>query len=97
VKFKLKVARPVTITTTSLKPGKANVNYVATLKAKDGVKAYGWALAPGSSLLPGTLILDPATGKITGTAPAGSVDVNFQVTDALGATDTQMLTLTFNP
>jgi hypothetical protein len=96
VKFKLKVAKPISITTTSLKPGKANVNYAATLKAKDGLKAYAWALAPGSALLPGTLILDPATGKITGTAPAGSVDVNFQVTDALGATDTQMLTLTFN-
>jgi hypothetical protein len=94
VTFKLKVAKPVTITTTSLKAGKAGLNYTATLRAKNGVKPYTWSAPP----LPVGLTLDTATGKITGivTAATGSVDVNFQTTDALGATATQFVTLTFN-
>jgi uncharacterized repeat protein (TIGR03803 family) len=98
VKFKLKVAKPVAITTTVLKPGKVNVNYVAILKAKGGVKAYNWTVE-GTPALPGggTLGVDPATGKVTVTATAaGSVDVTFRVTDAAGGTHTQSLTLTFN-
>jgi hypothetical protein len=94
VTFKLKVAKPLTITTTSLKAGKAGVNYTATLRAKNGVKPYTWSAPP----LPVGLMLDTATGKITGvvTAATGPVEVNFQATDALGATATQLLTLTFN-
>jgi hypothetical protein len=97
VKFKLKVAKPVVITTTSLRAGKVNATYRAPLKAKDGVKAYSWSLAPASPALPGTLVLDPGTGTITGVVnTAVSLDVNIRVTDALGGIDTQTLTLTFN-
>jgi subtilisin-like proprotein convertase family protein len=99
VKFKLKIANPVTIATTALKPGKANVNYSAKLKARDGVKAYSWSL-DGAVTLPGgvPLELDSATGKITVLSPGagGPVNAVFRVTDAAGGTHTQVLALTFN-
>ena len=43
-KFTLKIAKPVQISTTTVKAGKVNTNYTATLKAKDGVKAYTWSV-----------------------------------------------------
>lgn len=97
-RFRLKVAKPVQISTTSLRAGKVNANYTATLRAKDGVKGYTWSV-DGVVVLPGNapLGLDPATGKITVLPTvAGSVDLTFRVTDAAGGTDTQILTLTFN-
>ncbi|MDP9129136.1 MAG: hypothetical protein M3N35_02005, partial [Candidatus Binatota bacterium] len=97
-KFTLKIAKPVQITTTTVRAGKVNTNYTATLRAKDGVKAYTWSV-DGVGVLPGNapLNLVAATGKFTvlPTAP-GNVDVTFRVTDAAGGTDTQILTLTFN-
>jgi hypothetical protein len=97
-KFKLKVAKPVEITTTALKPGKVNKAYNATPRAKNGVKAYSWTAKSNSALPSGsTFAFDPVKGKISVLATAvGSVDVTFQVTDAAGGTDTQILTLTFN-
>ena len=97
-KFTLRIAKPIEITTTTVRGGKVNTNYTATLRAKDGVKAYTWSV-DGGGVLPGNapLNLVAATGKFTvlPTAP-GSVDVTFRVTDAAGGTDTQILTLTFN-
>jgi hypothetical protein len=96
VKFKLKIAKPVVITTTSLKTGKVNVSYGSALKAKYGLKAYNWSVDPATPL-PAGLNIDPLTGKITGIVGAAvSVNVNFRVTDAVGGTDTQTLALTFN-
>jgi hypothetical protein len=97
-KFKLKVAKPVEITTTALKPGKVNKDYSATPRAKFGVKAYSWTAKLNSALPSGsTFAFDPVKGKISVFATdTGSVDVTFQVTDAAGGTDTQVLTLTFN-
>jgi hypothetical protein len=97
-KFKLKVAKPVEITTTALKPGKVNKAYSATPRAKNGVKAYSWTATLNNALPSGSsFAFDPVKGKISVLATAAvSVDVTFQVTDAAGGTDTQILTLTFN-
>ncbi len=97
-KLKVKVAKPVTITTAALRPGKANKPYTATPKAKHGVKAYLWTASLNSALPPNwTFVSEPVKGKISvlATGP-GSVDLIFQVRDAAGGTDTQTLTLTFN-
>jgi hypothetical protein len=98
-KFKIKVADPVAITTSALKPAKANVKYSATPQAKYGLKDYAWT-ATLNGTLPGvgsTFAFDPDTGKIAVMATAaGSVDVVFQVTDAAGGTDTETLRLTIN-
>ena len=97
-RFKLKVARPVQITTTALKSGRLNVLYSTTPKAKDGLKAYTWTANLNSEMAPGsTFTFDPAKGTISAlSTAAGSVDVTFRVTDAAGGSDTRTLTLTFN-
>jgi len=97
-RLKLKVAKPVQITTMALKAGRVNIFYSATPKAKDGVKAYTWT-AQLESVLPAgsTFAFDPVTGKISVLATAAcTVNVIFQATDAAGGSDTQILPLTFN-
>ena len=96
--LKLKVTKPVQITTTALKPGRVNISYSATPKAKDGVKAYTWTAQLESALPAGsTFGFDPVTGKISVLPTAAcTVNVIFQVTDAAGGSDTQILPLTFN-
>ncbi|MGH7926682.1 MAG: hypothetical protein ACREQV_02685 [Candidatus Binatia bacterium] len=96
-KFKLKIAKPVGITMSALKPGKVNKVYKVTPRARNGVKAYTWTVKLNSVLPPeSTFEFDTARGRIAvlATEP-GPVDVTFQVTDAAGGTDTQTLTLTF--
>jgi subtilisin family serine protease len=96
-KLKLKIVKAVEITTTALRPGKANKPYNAVPKARNGVKAFTWTAKLNSALPSGsTFAFDPVNGKISvlATAP-GTVDVTFQVTDAAGGTDTQTLPLTF--
>ena len=97
-KFKLKVAKPIDITTTALKAGKVGKPYTATPKAKNGVKAFTWTVKLNSALPQGsTFAFDPAKGKISVLATdVGTVNVTFQVTDQAGGTDTVTLPLTFN-
>jgi subtilisin family serine protease len=97
-RFNLKIAKPIQITTTALKSGRLNVPYSATPKAKNGVKAYTWTAQLDSALPSGsTFTFDPGNGKISILATAASaVNVIFQVTDAAGGSDTQILPLTFN-
>ena len=97
-KFKLKIAKPVQITTTALKRGKSNVPYSATPRAKDGLKAYTWTANLNGAMAPGsTFEFDPVSGTISAlSTTAGSVDVTFSVTDAAGGSDTETLTLTFD-
>jgi hypothetical protein len=75
-----------------------NKAYSATPRAKNGVKAYSWTATLNNALPDGSsFAFDPVKGKISVLATAAvSVDVTFQVTDAAGGTDTQILTLTFN-
>jgi len=93
--YKITVLKAVNITTTSLKNGQINKAYTATLKATGGKKAYTWSET--SLTLPASLTLDPATGRISGTPLAqATYNLTFKVTDALGGTAEQTLTLTIN-
>jgi hypothetical protein len=97
-KLKLKIAKPIEITTNALKAGKVGKPYAATPRAKNGVKAYKWTVTLDSALPSGsTFEFDPGKGKISvlATAP-GPVDVTFQVTDAAGGSTAQTVTLMFN-
>ena len=85
------------ITTTSPLPqGTVGVNYSQTLTATGGSGTYTWAVTVGS--LPSPLLLDSATGAITG-QPATAATSNFtiQVTDTNGVTATLAAALTVNP
>lgn len=91
--FKIKVLKALSITTKRLPRGKKGKKYLATLRAAGGKKTYTWSFT-GS--LPEGLSLDPSTGKITGiTIPMGPGDyiIIFQVTDLLGVTVQQSLTI----
>ena len=95
--YTITVLKAINITTTSLKNGQINKPYTASLAATGGKKAYTWSET--SLTLPASLTLDPATGRITGTplpSDSGTHNLTFRVTDALGGTDDQDLTLTIN-
>ena len=82
---------PMTITTTSLKNGKAATFYSTALTASGGTSPRTWAVTAGS--LPGGLTLSPA-GTISGTpAAAGTYHFTVRVTDHVGNTATAALTL----
>jgi uncharacterized protein YjdB len=72
---------PLTITTTSLPPGKVGNWYSRTLGASGGTKPYNWSIAGGS--LPPGLSLNAGTGVISGTpTTSGLYSFTAQVTDA---------------
>jgi hypothetical protein len=78
---------PLSIATASLPDGKVGQKYNVTLKATGGQPPVAWA-EPGDDL-PASLLLNPATGVITGTpvgTDKGAIDVTIQVTDAANTT-----------
>ena len=86
---------PPTITTFSLPAGKLGVLYSQILGASGGTTPYTWLITGGS--LPAGLSLD-TSGVITGTpTAAGTSSFTAQVTDSVGATVTQPLSVTVNP
>ncbi len=88
---------PLEIVTTSPLPrGTVGTTYSVTLAASGGTPPYGWAMSAGS--LPSGLVLNSATGAISGT-PAGAGTFNFtaQVTDRARATASRGFALTINP
>jgi uncharacterized repeat protein (TIGR03803 family) len=96
VKFRVTIVRPVSIATLSLKAGKVNTRYSAILKPKDGIAKYTWSVDPGTPL-PGTLAIDPSTGQISGIVNAPTTtDIDFILTDAVGAVAKKRLRLTLN-
>jgi large repetitive protein len=78
------VARPVSVTTTSLADGTSGSSYDQTLTAADGTPPYTWSISFGS--LPPWALLNPSTGHITGNIPAtgatGTTSFTVQVTDS---------------
>ena len=80
-------ASTLAITTTSLATYTAGVNGANTLVASGGVPPYSWSVSPSSAnLLPVGLLLNAASGTITG-KPAAVVlpePITFRVTDAIG-------------
>jgi glucose/arabinose dehydrogenase len=92
--FAIQVFKALAMSTQSLKNGKVGKSYKGALKAKGGKAPYSWSVSSGQ--LPVWAHLDPSEGTITGVPSAGSTTFTVQVTDALGGTDTQPLTLTIN-
>ena len=70
------------ISTSSLPSGQVGVAYSATLAATGGTKPYTWTLTAGT--LPPPLLLNAATGAITGTPTAAvtNTPLTFQVKDS---------------
>jgi len=93
----LTVVQPLSITITSpLPPATAGAAYSETLTATGGVSPYTWTIAQGA--LPPNLVLNSATGQITG-APAASGPSSFaiEVTDSAQNNASAIFTLTVNP
>lgn len=84
---------PLTITTTSLPAATVNNTYSTTLTASGGSGTKTWS----SGTLPANLVLDPATGILSGIpTTTGSPVISFTVSDSSGTANAK-LTLTINP
>jgi glucose/arabinose dehydrogenase len=93
--YSIKVYRALSVRTNKLHKGRAGRNYAKRLRATGGKKDYTWSISAGA--LPAGLVLDAATGKITGVpATAGVTNFTVQVTDSLGAAAQQPLSITVN-
>ena len=78
---------------TALPGGETGVAYGATPSVTGGSGAVTWSVVDGT--LPAGLVLDPATGAITGTPTGpGTTTFTLRATDALGATTGTRETLT---
>ncbi len=89
---------PVSITTTSLPNGVVNASYSATLQSTGGAPPITWSVTAGA--LPTGLILNAATGAITGTpTTAGTSNFSVQAADSStpALTATKALSITVIP
>jgi uncharacterized repeat protein (TIGR03803 family) len=83
---------PVVVTTTSLPPVTVHESINLTLSASGGQQPYKWTLISGALPSNGSLLI--ANGDLFGFPPTiGTYDFTVEVTDALGATATQALSL----
>ena len=86
-------AGTLTITTTALPNGTVGVPYSRPVQATGGSGTFTWTISAGA--LPPNLILDPATGVISGTPTApGTFSFTVRVADTGGQSDTQPLSIT---
>jgi hypothetical protein len=84
----------VSLTTKSLKAATHGRSYNVKLSASGGKKPFTWTETSGNLIAAG-LSLNASTGAITGTPPAaGTFNLHFRVTDALGGTAEKDLSLT---
>src|SRR5487761_2113412 len=85
------VARPLTVSITSLPDAQANVAYSVALTATGGTLPYTWGVAAGS--VPPGLVLS-SLGVLSGRpGTAGKTSISLRVTDALGAVASATLSL----
>ena len=91
VVLSLALVAGVAVTTVSLPNGVQNQAYLQPLAAT-GVEPFTWSVISGS--LPTGVSLAGATIAGTPTAASGTSSFTVQVTDALGRTDTQALSIT---
>jgi prepilin-type N-terminal cleavage/methylation domain-containing protein len=85
---------PPVINESSIPGGENAVPYSTTLTANSGTLQYTWA----ASGLPTGLSMNATSGVLSGTPTvAGSFDITFTVTDAAGASNSKILTLTLLP
>lgn len=90
VTFSLTVNSNIAVATTSLPAGTVSSPYSATLSPIGGTGPYAWSIISGS--LPSGLTLSGAS--IAGTpTTAGTFPITVKVTDSLGNSATQVLTL----
>src|SRR6266436_5825965 len=88
------VNESVVVTTTSLPNAIKGVLYNQTLLENGGVAPVTWILASGSGPLPPGVLLDSASGTLSGTPTApGTYTFTVKVTDSIGDFGTQALTL----
>ncbi|HWB84179.1 MAG TPA: putative Ig domain-containing protein [Bryobacteraceae bacterium] len=81
--FTLNVSPPLAITTSTLPGASAGAAYQQTLAASGGSPPYNWSVSTGS--LPPGLILDDASGTISGTPTStGTVQFTVALTDSVG-------------
>ncbi|MBW2459639.1 MAG: putative Ig domain-containing protein, partial [Deltaproteobacteria bacterium] len=84
---------PLTVVTVSLPAGVLDEPYAAQLQAMGGTPPYDWALEGGA--LPAGLILEPASGALSGTpTEAGFFDFTAVVGDADSGTASRALSIT---
>jgi len=87
---------PLAITILSLADATMGAIYSQTLSATGGTTPYSWTVSAGT--LPAGLVLNSATGVISGTATTvGTSNFTIQLTDANLVTTTQALSITVNP
>lgn len=98
LKYSSTVSYGLNIVSTTLSDGFKPYIYIDTLIAKGGTSPYYWEISSGT--LPDSLILDPLTGIISGTAlDTGTSTFTVLVKDSSAPqkSDTQNLTLTIQP
>jgi hypothetical protein len=92
------VNESVVVHTTSVPDATVGIAYSQQLQLEplmSGVAPVTWTLAPGSGPLPAGILLDPASGTLSGTpTTAGKSPFTVQATDSIGDFGTQALTLT---
>ena len=97
--LRINPSSPPHITTTSLPGGTVSQAYIQRVQASGGIGTLAWSVSAGS--LPVGLLLDPSGpsgGTISGTpSNGGSSNFTVKVTDSLGQTDTQSLSITVTP
>jgi len=81
----------------TLPNAQVGVAYTNSFTVTGGTAPYAWYL-PGPAGLPSGLVLNPATGEITGTPmQSGVFDFNVQLVDATGRRVTRPYTITVTP
>jgi N-acetylneuraminic acid mutarotase len=85
--FSITINPPVSITTTTLTNGAVGCGYGATFTSTGGTPPITWSITIGT--LPAGLVLDPATGQISG-SPTTLATSNFTVQAKDSSTPVQM-------
>ena len=94
------VVNNIIVTSAANANGEIGLPFAFNLTASGGTPPYTWSLAAGSASLPAGLILNTATGAITGTpssasgSPFGGIIV--QASDQVAGTATQTMTFTIS-
>jgi hypothetical protein len=93
--YTVTTSAPLVVTSTTLPEGRINSPYSQFLTATGGSTPYTWSLVQGP--LPTGLSLNGSIGRISGTPTvAGSYPLVVRVTDSIGRTTDQAITLTIN-